>query len=429
MSNQEFAEQRKLSLEKRLAAYSAVAGASLLAAAGADAQTIYTNFPDTTLQLLTPIYLDLNQDGPPGLGLDAADDLLLQLGTGFVENVEKGGAIAIGLFLNPLSNAYVYGLRVLGNYPTCSYGSAVAQSTCSAVPVANCVFNLPAGQVAKGQGVVPIGPNNIFVIPDLNDQFIRIGGYVTSLSGEAGKTQTLGPVFEGWIRFSVEDLGGGGGGDEVLPFEVVVKDHAIFVSPEGPVSCDASSLPVEFVSFEARFESGDLQLAWETASEINNAGFEVQYRALDQGGFAPLGFVEGAGSTTIRQQYTHTVLGLEPGKYLFRLKQIDLDGAFKFTDALEVTVEVPGTHYLSSAYPNPFNPQANFTLVVPREQSVRVELFDALGRSVSVLHEGVVAADTPVRLAIRGEDLPSGTYLYRATGETFVEAKQVVVAK
>jgi hypothetical protein len=87
------------------------------------------------------------------------------------------------------------------------------------------------------------------------------------------------------------------------------------------------------------------------------------------------------------------------------------------------------THFLSDAYPNPFNPQAQFSLVVPREQSVRVEVFDAFGRSVSVLHDGTVAADTPSRFVISVDDLPSGTYLYRVTGETFSESKTVVLAK
>jgi len=427
MSKQEQSEKRRKSLERKLAAYSAAAGASLLAAAGVEAQTIYTDYPDTTLQFGTPIYLDLNQDDTPGLGLGSLHDLALQQGP-FVSNVQKAAGVSTYLVINALSNANVYGLRILGNYPTCSVGSAVAQSTCSATSsIANCALSVASdGAVAKGALIV--SPNRIPVIPSASDQFIRIGGYVGSLASEAGKTQAVFPMFEGWIRFSAE-LVGTTPGDSATPFQIIVKDHAIFVQPEGPISCDAASLPVEFVSFEAKFDSGELQLAWETASEINNAGFEVQYRALDQGAFAPLGFVEGAGSTTTLQHYTYSVNDLEPGKYLFRLKQIDLDGAFKYTDELEVTVEVPGTHFLSDAYPNPFNPQAHFSLVVPSEQNVRVELFDALGRSVSLLYDGVVEADSPVRFVVSGEDLPSGTYLYRATGETFAEAKQIVLAK
>lgn len=418
-------DERRRSLERKLTAYSAAAGASLLAAAGAQAQTIYADFPDTTLQFGTPIYLDLNQDGPPGLGFDALDDLWLQLGPQ-VENVRKGAGISSVLFLGALGNSYVSGLRILGT-TSCNYGLALLQSSCSAVATANCGLPvLSSGAVSKGE-LIAI-PNEIRVFPSEQDQFIRVGGNIISPPVEAGKAQGPVSTFEGWIRFNAQ-LVGLTPGDTATPFQVIVKDHAIFVNPGGPVSCDAASLPVEFTSFEALFNSGDLELSWETASEINNAGFEVQYRALDQDAFAPLDFVEGAGSTTEPQRYSYAVKDLDPGRYLFRLKQIDLDGAFKYTNNLEVTVEVPGTHFLSDAYPNPFNPQAQFSLVVPTEQNVRVELFDALGRSVSLLYDGVIEADTPMRFVVRGDDLPSGTYLYRATGETFSDAKQVALAK
>lgn len=426
MSEHELKENRKRSLERKLAAYSAAAGASLLAAAGADAQTIYTDFPDTTLNFATPIYLDLNQDGPPGLGLDAMDDLALSLGAFPVEKVGKTGGVVTYLLLNPLSNSYVYGLRILGNYPTCSLAYVGPQSFCSAAPAANC-FLSPPGEASRKRDLIPV-INSVPLGPSTEDQFIRIGGFVVNVTTAASKAQGLGIAWEGWIRVNVQ-VAAPTPGDTALSFQVVVKDHAIFINDPAPISCDAASLPVEFVSFDAQVDAGAVELSWETASEINNAGFQVEYRPADQPAFAPLGFVEGAGSTTAPQHYAYSIDDLEPGRYLFRLKQIDLDGAFKYTDELEVTVEVPGTHFLSNAYPNPFNPQAHFSLVVPTEQTVRVELFDALGRSVSLLHDGVVEADTPVRFVLQGEDLPSGTYLYRATGETFSEAKQVVLAK
>ncbi len=73
---------------------------------------------------------------------------------------------------------------------------------------------------------------------------------------------------------------------------------------------------------------------------------------------------------------------------------------------------LPGTHNLSSAYPNPFNPQANFTLEVAEQQSVRIVVYDALGRQVRVLLDGTRQAGAH-EVVFDTSDLPSGTYLYR----------------
>jgi hypothetical protein len=88
-----------------------------------------------------------------------------------------------------------------------------------------------------------------------------------------------------------------------------------------------------------------------------------------------------------------------------------------------------GSHRLSAAYPNPFNVDARFELEVARTQDVRVEVFDVLGRSVQVLHEGALTAGTNHEFAIRGAELPNGVYLVRAAGEEFKETRTVTLAR
>ncbi|HEX8385574.1 MAG TPA: T9SS type A sorting domain-containing protein [Rubricoccaceae bacterium] len=86
------------------------------------------------------------------------------------------------------------------------------------------------------------------------------------------------------------------------------------------------------------------------------------------------------------------------------------------------TVGVPGTHALSAAYPNPFNPQASFDLSVTATQAVRVELFNALGQRVAVLFEGTMAGGQTQQLRVDGSQLSSGLYVARVTGQTFADA-------
>ena len=187
--------------------------------------------------------------------------------------------------------------------------------------------------------------------------------------------------------------------------------------------------PVELTSFNATVNGDAATLQWVTSSETNNAGFEVQILPDSQDEYHALGFVEGHGTTTEVQNYSYTVPNLDPGTHAFRLKQIDFDGAFEYSDEIEVTVAVPGTHLLTNAYPNPFNPQARFSLSVAQTQSVNVSVYDALGRRVLNLFDGVMAAGSAHPFALDGRGLATGLLLIRATGETFSAIQAVTLVR
>ncbi len=188
-------------------------------------------------------------------------------------------------------------------------------------------------------------------------------------------------------------------------------------------------VPVELLSFSATLNGDAAAFEWVTSSETNNAGFEVQMMADGRSEYAAMGYVEGHGTTTEVQRYTFGVVGLNAGTHMFRLKQVDFDGAFAYSQELEVAVGVPGTHVLEAAYPNPFNPEATFRFGVNTQQNVRAELVDVLGRVVSALFEGNVAADEMQTIRINGSGLPSGAYLIRIVGETFADAQSVTLLK
>ena len=92
-------------------------------------------------------------------------------------------------------------------------------------------------------------------------------------------------------------------------------------------------------------------------------------------------------------------------------------------------VDIPGTHVLEAAYPNPFNPEATFRFGVNAQQHVRADLVDVSGRVVATLFEGNVPAGELRTVRIDGAGLPSGTYAVRLTGETFSDALTVTLLK
>ena len=187
-------------------------------------------------------------------------------------------------------------------------------------------------------------------------------------------------------------------------------------------------IPVELDSFGGTANGDNVTLAWSTSSETNNAGFEVQHWTEDT---LPesLGFVEGHGTTTEVQSYSFRATGLGVGNHTFRLKQIDFDGAFEYSEQVEVVVGVVGTHVLSEIYPNPFNPQAQFTLAVGSQQNVSITVYDVVGRQVATLHDGILEANESYQFTIDGAGLASGAYFVRIAGETFTNSRRITLLK
>jgi hypothetical protein len=210
-------------------------------------------------------------------------------------------------------------------------------------------------------------------------------------------------------------------------------DSAPFTQQFCEVTFDNASLsadgvlPVELTAFDAALDGAAALLMWQTASETNNSGFEIQHRPTGTDAWTALDWVDGAGTTLEAQSYSYRAEGLAPGRYTFRLRQVDLDGSDEFSPIVELTVPISGTALLSAASPNPFGERTALTLTVAHSQHVEAAAYDLLGRRVALLHSGQVEGQEPVRLTFSGAALAAGTYLIRAEGETFSISRSVVL--
>ncbi len=195
-------------------------------------------------------------------------------------------------------------------------------------------------------------------------------------------------------------------------------------------SCPSTLLPVELTRFEATLDGQALDLRWETASETNNAGFEVQrFATAASTTWEVLGFVNGHGTTLQPQRYAYRVENMAAGRYRLRLKQLDFDGSFEYSPEVEVAVGIPTLYHLSSAYPNPFNPETQFSLSVARRQRVQVAVYDQMGRRVATVFDGFMESQTTHAFTFSAEGLPSGLYLVRVLGERFITSQTITLIK
>ena len=186
----------------------------------------------------------------------------------------------------------------------------------------------------------------------------------------------------------------------------------------------AGVVPVELTSFSAVGTRDGVQLNWETATEINNHRFEIE-RSNDSQNFTIVGFVNGRGTTTEKSSYSFVDKGVNEGKYYYRLKQVDYNGAYEYSQVIEVEFSVPQEFVLAQNYPNPFNPATTLSFGLPVESNITLSVYNSLGELVKVVAQGTLQAGTH-NMNFEAVDLPSGIYLYtlNAKGTDGVEFTQ-----
>ncbi len=189
-----------------------------------------------------------------------------------------------------------------------------------------------------------------------------------------------------------------------------------------------SSLPVILTEFISISNGNSLRLNWKTEAEINNSGFELE-RKSEGGIWQKIAFIAGSGTTNQPVEYTYEDKKLQPGKYNYRLKQIDYNGNYEYFDlTLPVIITKPKEFALGQSYPNPSNPKSIIDFRLPERTMVNISVYNLLGQLVSTLvneelDAGIYTAE------FNGNELSSGTYIYRISAGSYTEVKKLVLIK
>ncbi len=198
---------------------------------------------------------------------------------------------------------------------------------------------------------------------------------------------------------------------------------------------DDNILPVELTSFTASAQGRQIELRWATATEVNNYGFEVERRAMNNGqstmnNWTRVAFVQGKGTTNAPQLYTYSDAVLLPGKFQYRLEQIDHDGEIEYSPTVEVNAALaPGDYALSQNFPNPFNPSTTIQFALATTQFAELKVFNSLGQEVKTLFSGVGEAGVINEVQFDGREFASGVYFYSLTAEGRHEIKKMLLLK
>src|SRR5690606_5372194 len=184
-------------------------------------------------------------------------------------------------------------------------------------------------------------------------------------------------------------------------------------------------------SFTAKIISGSIRLDWTTATELNNSGFEIEKRITKDETSEPwekIGFVNGQGTSTEIHNYSFVDENPETGKSYYRLKQIDFDGTYTYSNIAEVDFVLPVQYSLEQNYPNPFNPVTSIKYAISDKQFVQLKIFDVIGNEVATLVDREQPAGN-YEIVFDASGFSSGVYFYKITAGNFIETKKMVLLK
>ena len=189
------------------------------------------------------------------------------------------------------------------------------------------------------------------------------------------------------------------------------------------------ALSVELTSFTAKQEGNHVKLTWSTLTEFENTGFEIEKRLSSSEIWNKLAFIPGAGNSNSKKDYSFWDKSISnSGKYFYRLKQINFDNTYSYSDELEIDVNLILEYSLEQNYPNPFNPSTTITYSIPQDGFVQLKLFNLLGELVKSLVNEFQTAGI-YKINFTAEEINSGIYFYKLETNGYSSIRKMTVIR
>ncbi|MCF6271305.1 MAG: T9SS type A sorting domain-containing protein [Melioribacteraceae bacterium] len=233
-----------------------------------------------------------------------------------------------------------------------------------------------------------------------------------------------------------------------MQFKIILLFNVLFtfnlLAGIGEGQSASGPLPVELTSFSATVKSTStgsatnvVLLNWTTATEVNNYGFEVQRASFREDGTTPvqgdwstLGFVAGHGNSNSPKEYSFvdTDIKVAERSRSYRLKQIDTDGKFEYSDVIELKNNLTKEYVLEQNYPNPFNPTTVISYSIPTASHVIVKVYDVLGKTITTLVDKSQETGS-YKVIFNATELSNGIYFYKINAGEFISIKKMLLLK
>jgi hypothetical protein len=188
---------------------------------------------------------------------------------------------------------------------------------------------------------------------------------------------------------------------------------------------------VDLIEFWGEDKEGAVELGWETASENGTAGFRLM-RTADKNGEYQL--ITPKLIDAGQKDYRYTDVRVEAGRtYFYKLLSVSNAGIPKEYDPVEVSVSTPRTFKLHPNYPNPFNPETTIKYEIPRQEKVRILIYNVLGQVVKELvNDNKKSGYYTIKwhgTDNLGRQAASGIYFYRINAGKFNLTRKMVLIR
>lgn len=188
-------------------------------------------------------------------------------------------------------------------------------------------------------------------------------------------------------------------------------------------------LPVEMKTFAATISGNAVQLNWETTTEVNCFGFDIERSLSTSEQYTKVGFIQGSGNSNSVKKYEFSDVPEQQGLYNYRLKQIDNDGSIAYYGPVLVDFsQTPDNYALYQNFPNPFNPSTLISFDIPCESHVSLEIFNTVGEKVASPVSHYLSSGKHT-VSFSAADLPTGLYFYVLRADEFTSVKKMMILK
>lgn len=272
-------------------------------------------------------------------------------------------------------------------------------------------------------------PNPMIIVIEENDASLEQGGMMLFMGG--GSSLALNKYSDLFVSPQnldglMYDNGPGKGHGNAFGNPVIYLGETVKLAVRDlpgiiAVGSLGAFLPVEFTSFRAKVQGREVVLEWQTAWEWDNDHFEVQH-SRDGQDFTAIGQVKGQGTTVFLQNYRYRHTAPAPGIQYYRLRQVDFDGSFAYSDVVSVNFDqqLPLDFTFT---PNPARGQVELSLTQMPEQSLQVLLTNSVGQ-VQTLRFEALGANLQIDLPAQ---LPAGLYWLQVYDGREKVSKAIVV--
>lgn len=368
--------------------------------------------------------------------------ITFSLANGEVTNEGSIDYYEFDVLMEASENTQFYIAQVYVDYNIDAFGSNVVSNsklTFTEGPILTDVINGIPPNLGVGNYELALNDNTPSKIAIQNTHLISIIGSYTGAGFELSNTLGVDPIVYAHLKIEIANnsLTSQMCQDNTInQFELQQRyyttpgtnETAIYASVSLGVQCLDDPLPVELVSFTAVYQNSEIVLNWKTETEVNNYGFNIQ-RRINKGEWDSIAFIEGSGNSNSPKNYSYCDKDLFAGgsNFQYRLKQMDNDGTFEYSDVVEVDI-IPTQYELSQNYPNPFNPSTTIRFSLPKATQLKIILYNMLGEKIETIVEGMYEAGF-YKVLYNAQNLPSGAYIYRIESSEFMQVKKLMLLK